>query len=118
MGHLTIRSNKPSHIQEFVKRNDPSKLRSTAGESLKGYQAANGGTGDTFYDLEQGWIRSLGYNTYDLFMDAIGYAVGGLKERIRRFLLEYTFGVSTDFFLLLENGDDFLLENGDQLILG
>lgn len=99
---------KPSEIQEFVRRENPELARATAGESLKNYQTLNGGTGSTFHDIERSWLKSLGYETWDLFLNSIGYIVGVTRENIRNFLSHWTSG-----YYLQENGTDkYLLEDG------
>ena len=105
---MTIRSTKPSEIQEFVRRENPELARATAGESLKNYQTLNGGTGSTFHDIERSWLKSLGYETWDLFLNSIGYIVGVTRENIRNCLSHWTSG-----YYLQENGTDkYLLEDG------
>lgn len=110
MTRLTIRSNKPSDIQDFVKRNEPFSSDGTAGDSLKNYQQNHGGTGGTFYDIETSWIAAQGYTTYGLLLNALGYVSGSVRERIRNFLLSYTDSVS--YYMLENNTDRYLLEDG------
>lgn len=51
---LLFRSQRTSKTSEFVKNNEPTSAFGTPGDMWKRFLGNNGGTGDTFYDLEMG----------------------------------------------------------------
>ena len=110
------RSLRPSKIVDFIKNNQSSSLGGTPGDAWRRFLRNNGGTGETFHDLETSWLGSQEVQGNTLrdklsnFFTASGQTIGYLWDRGRAYL-QAIFGGSTDRYLA-ENGDLFQLEDG------
>jgi hypothetical protein len=108
---LIFRSQKPSKTAEFVKNNEPASATGTPGDMWKRFLGNNGGTGDTFYDLEQGYLRLQGMTTWDLFLASIGIIVGVIRQRITSFLSSIL-SPSSSYYLQEDGTSKYVLEDG------
>lgn len=113
---LVIRSQKLSRINEFLKNNSPTSLVGTTGDSWKKYLSANGGTGQTFHDLEKSYLAaqaSGGGTLHDLwsfYVNGLGFVTGVARQRVRAWLESIT--VVTSYYLLEDGISHYLLEDG------
>lgn len=108
---LLFRSQRTSKTSEFVKNNEPTSAFGTPGDMWKRFLGNNGGTGDTFYYLEMGYLRQQAKTTWDLFLDSLGIFVGVIRERLSKFLSSILSTPSS--YLVQEDGvSKITLEDG------
>ena len=108
---LVFRSKQPSHTAEFVKNNAPDDAYGTPGDMWRKYLSKNGGTGETFYDLEAGWIRAQGYSTLDALIKGAGIVYSTIKEGLRRYLGQ-VFTFSSSYYIQEDGTSRYVLEDG------
>lgn len=108
---LIWRSQKPSKTAEFVKNNEPASAYGTPGDIWKRFLGNNGGTGQTFHDLEQGYLRAEGMSTWDKLVEAAGLIIGTLRERLRAWLTSI-FSSGTSYYLQEDGTSKYTLEDG------
>lgn len=108
---LLFRSRRTSETAESVKNNDPASATGTPGDMWKRFLGLNGGSGQTFHDLEQGYLRQQGMSRWDLFLQSIGITIGVLRERMRQFLASII-GSPNSFYLQEDGISKYVLEDG------
>lgn len=88
---MIFRFVRPSKVNGWLKNNSPSSLVGTPGDNWKKFLSSNGGTGDTFHDLEQSYLASQGsifktiHDRWSHFVNAAGYATGNFLDRMRAY---------------------------------
>ena len=88
---MIFRFVRPSKVNGWLKNNSPSSLVGTPGDNWKKFLSSNGGTGDTFHDLEQSYLASQGsifktiHDRWSFFVNAAGYATGNFLDRMRAY---------------------------------
>lgn len=108
---LVIRSQKPSKIVEFVETNEPASVNGTPGDTWKKFLYNNGGDGDTFYDLEMGYLRAQGATSWERFVASVSAAFTILRERIAQFL-KSVLGPANSYYTLEDGSGKYALEDG------
>lgn len=108
---LIWRSQRTSETVEFVKNNEPASVNGTPGDTWRKFLKNNGGTGETFYDLEQGYLRQQGHSFWDTLVNAAGFVVGGLRGRLKQWL-DSILGGSSSYYLMEDGSSKYALEDG------
>lgn len=108
---LIWRSQKTSKTNEFVKNNDPSSIVGYPGDNWRKFLKNNGGSGETFHDLEKSYLQSQGFSTWDKFLESLGYIVGVIRDRIRSFLSSIL-SLGTSSYLQEDGLSKYQLEDG------
>jgi len=106
---LIYRTRRTSETVEFVKNNHPASLAGSPGDTWRKYLKNHSGAGETFYDLEQGYLRALGFSYWDTFLNYLGYVYGSIRERVRQWTGSSPAATSR---YLAEDGSVFMLEDG------
>lgn len=114
---MIFRFVRPSRINEWLKNNHPTTLVGTPGDNWKKFLTSQGGTGETFHDLEQSYLASQGsifstiHDRWSHFVNGAGYNTGVYLDRMRA----YFGGIVTpaNSYYLLEDGvSRYQLEDG------
>lgn len=103
---------RPSKIVEFVQENEPSSVTGTPGDTWRKYLQNNGGTGETFYDKEQGYLRQKGVSTWDQYMNQLGYVIGVIWDRLRSWLSSITSSPTNSKYVQEDGISAYILEDG------
>ncbi len=109
------RSMRPSKVNEFIELNSPEDIVGTPGDNWRSYLQRNGGTGQTFHDLESSWAQAQGATGGTLrdkissLVTTAGYTVGYLWDRVRAFL-SGEFGAAA--YVQEDGASKYMLEDG------
>lgn len=109
---LIWRSQRPSKTTEFVENNDPTSVTKHPGDTWRKHLSSNGGTGETFHDLEKSYLQAQGHSTWDTFVDSLGYIVGVIRQRLFQYLSSTSTPPSTSYYLLEDGVSKYQLEDG------
>jgi len=108
---------KPSKVNAWIDRNFPlidSPIRKTPGDKWRKFLKDNGGTGETFHDLEQSYINNSSKTIHDrwsTFVIAAGYTVGNTRDRIRAYF-DGVVAAANSYYLQEDGTSKYQLEDG------
>lgn len=100
---------------KFVFNNDPDAAFGTPGDMWKRFLSRKGATGDTFYDIEQSYLRLRNKPTWTRYLYAIGYTIGDLAQQARDWFVSII--TPTGSYLTQEDGISFFTLEDDSGII-
>ncbi|UOF77966.1 hypothetical protein [Caudoviricetes sp.] len=111
---MIFRFVRPSKVNDWLKTNFPSAIRGTPGDNWKKFLEDNGGTGETFHDLETSYLNQTGKTLTDRwssFVKTAGYSVGVFRDRMRAYF-EGVVSASNSYYLMEDGSSKYQLEDG------